>query len=79
MIKIYTLLLRRNKSWLLLLVPVAVMGIAGSVRVADVVAVVPKTSVTVTVYVPAATEDKSSEVALLLHAYVYGALPPVTA
>ena len=35
-------------------------------------------SVTVTVYVPAGTEDKSSVIASLLHEYLYGVVPPLT-
>ncbi len=38
----------------------------------------PFASVTVTVYVPDANPVGSSWVVLLLHAYVYGAVPPVT-
>ena len=50
----------------------------GCIIVTVVVAVHPFASVTVTVYAPAANPVGSSSVVLLLHAYVYGAVPPVT-
>ena len=48
------------------------------VIVALVVAVHPLASVTVTVYVPAATLLRSCVAAALLHVYVYPAVPPFT-
>jgi Ni,Fe-hydrogenase III component G len=50
----------------------------GCVIVALVVAVQRFASVTVTVYVPATTPDKSCELAPLLQLYVYPAVPPLT-
>ncbi len=49
----------------------------GSVTVDVVVTVHPFASVTVTIYVPAATPIIDAVVAELLHAYVYGEVPPV--
>ena len=61
-------------TWVLLNVNPA----CGWVIVTVVWAIQPFASVTVTVYVPAAKFVGSSCVVLLLQAYVYGAVPPVT-
>ena len=50
----------------------------GAVTVALVVVLQLFASVTVTVYVPAIKLLMSCDAALLLHAYVYGAAPPLT-
>jgi hypothetical protein len=59
--------------------------LGGSVNVGGVTVIVawavvvhPLKSVTVTVYVPAKSPERSSVVAELLHIYVYGVVPPVT-
>ena len=49
----------------------------GSVTVDELVEVQPFASVTVTVYVPAATPVIDAVVAVFDHAYVYGDVPPV--
>ena len=51
---------------------------AGCVMVVEMVCVHPFASVIVTKYVPAANPVKPWVVAALLHAYVYGAVPPLT-
>ena len=51
---------------------------AGWVTVMLVLPTQPPASVTVTLYVPTPTLDKSCVTAWLFHAYVYGAAPPVT-
>ena len=56
--------------------PLAVSAAAGWVTVTEAVAVHPLASVMVTVYVPAARFPISWMVSPLLHAYVYGAVPP---
>ena len=55
----------------------AAISIAGSVTVIELVEVHPLASVIVVVYVPATTPVIVAVVAELLHAYVYGMVPPV--